>query len=131
LGDPETEVVIPIIENDLLDLFEALGKQELHKHEIKHSEQVAVTVVTVSGGYPGEYEKGQTISGLGEVDKTQVYHAGTALSNGNIVTSGGRVLAFTSLAPTLEEALKQSYQNISKICYESIYFRKDIGKDLM
>jgi len=131
MGDPETEVVIPRIENDLLDLFEALGKQELDKHEIKHSEKVAVTVVTVSGGYPGEYEKGQTISGLSEIDKTQVYHAGTSLSNGNIVTSGGRVLAFTSLAPTLEEALKQSYQNISKICYESIYFRKDIGKDLM
>ncbi|MCB0820991.1 MAG: phosphoribosylamine--glycine ligase, partial [Bacteroidetes bacterium] len=131
MGDPETEVVMPRIENDLIDLFEALGKQELDQHEIKCSQQTAVTVVTVSGGYPGNYEKGKEISGLDQIKHGSVFHAGTALSGSKIITSGGRVLAFTSMGSNLQEALNQSYDNISKICYEGIYFRKDIGKDLL
>lgn len=131
MGDPETEVVMPRIENDLIELFEALGKQQLHLHEIHASEKTAVTVVTVSGGYPGNYEKGMEISGLGQIKSGHVFHAGTSLSGDKIITSGGRVLAFTSMGFNLREALNQSYENISKICYEGIYFRKDIGKDVL
>lgn len=131
MGDPETEVVMPRIENDLLDLFQAVATQTLDQHQIITSKKTAVTVVTVSGGYPGDYEKGKSIHGLNLLDGSLAFHAGTKQSGDAIVTSGGRVMAFTSLADSLHDALKESYRQIDQICYDGIYFRKDIGKDLM
>jgi phosphoribosylamine--glycine ligase len=131
MGDPETEVVMPRIENDLLDLFHAVATQTLDQHQIISSKKTAVTVVTVSGGYPGDYEKGKSIHGLNLLNGSLAFHAGTKQSGDAIVTSGGRVMAFTSLADSLHDALKESYRQIDQICYDGIYFRKDIGKDLM
>jgi phosphoribosylamine--glycine ligase len=131
LGDPETEVVIPRIENDILELFQATAEMRLNEVELKTNPLTAATVVTVSGGYPGNYEKGKSIHGLDLLSSELVFHAGTSQSETAVVTNGGRVLAFTSLAPTLQSALNNSYQNINKICYDGIYYRRDIGKDLM
>ena len=131
LGDPETEVVIPRIENDILELFQATAEMRLNEIELKINPLTAATVVTVSGGYPGKYEKGKSIHGLDLLISELVFHAGTSQSETAVVTNGGRVLAFTSLAPTLQSALNNSYQNINKICYDGIYYRRDIGKDLM
>ncbi len=130
LGDPETEVVIPRIENDLIDLLEAVAKGELHTHVLKTRSEIAVTVMTVSGGYPGDYEKGKVIHGLKELQGELVFHAGTKSQGDQIITNGGRVLAFTSLASTIKEAADRSYKNINTICYDGIYYRRDIGKDL-
>lgn len=131
LGDPETEVVIPRIENDILELFQATTEMRLNEVELKTNPLTAVTVVTVSGGYPGNYEKGKSIHGLDLLASELVFHAGTSQSETAVLTNGGRVLAFTSLAPTLQSAVNNSYQNINKICYDGIYYRRDIGKDLM
>jgi phosphoribosylamine--glycine ligase len=131
LGDPETEVVIPRIENDILELFQATTEMRLNEVELKTNPLTAVTVVTVSGGYPGNYEKGKSIHGLDLLASELVFHAGTSQSETAVLTNGGRVLAFTSLAPTLKLAVNNSYQNINKICYDGIYYRRDIGKDLM
>jgi phosphoribosylamine--glycine ligase len=131
LGDPETEVVIPRIENDILELFQATAEMRLNEVELKTNPLTAATVVTVSGGYPGNYEKGKSIHGLDLLSSELVFHAGTSQSETAVVTNGGRVLAFTSLAPTLKLAVNNSYQNINKICYDGIYYRRDIGKDLM
>ncbi len=131
LGDPETEVVIPRIENDILELFQATAEMRLNEIELKTNPLTAATVVTVSGGYPGNYEKGKSIHGLDLLASELVFHAGTSQSETAVLTNGGRVLAFTSLAPTLQSAVNNSYQNINKICYDGIYYRRDIGKDLM
>lgn len=130
MGDPETEVVIPRIQNDLLDLFETAWKGQLSAHKLSVADQVATTVMMVSGGYPEDYEKGKAISGLEKVEDGIAFHAGTSYKNGEVLTSGGRVLAFTSLAGNMKEALGKSYGNIKKVNFEKAYYRKDIGFDL-
>ncbi|MGB5929742.1 MAG: phosphoribosylamine--glycine ligase, partial [Cyclobacteriaceae bacterium] len=131
LGDPETQVVLPRIESDLLTLFKAAATGNLASATIETSPDVASTVVLVSGGYPGSYEKGKRISGL---DKSTagatVFHAGTKDNDGHILTAGGRVLAMTGRGDTMKEALFRSYEAASAICWEGITYRKDIGKDL-
>lgn len=128
MGDPETEAVLPRLENDLMELFIAVGRENLHQHKAQISAQAAATVVTVSGGYPGDYQKGFAIAGLSNATQAQVFHAGTQLKHNEVCTSGGRVLAFTGRGASVSEALKQSYAAIDTICYENIYYRKDIGK---
>jgi phosphoribosylamine--glycine ligase len=130
MGDPETEVVIPRIQSDLLELFQGVATQTLHEKSFELTDQTATTVMLVAGGYPEAYEKGKTIKGLESVEGTTVFHAGTTFSGENIVTNGGRVMAFTSLGNTMEEALKKSYSNIQKVCFEDMNFRTDIGFDL-
>ncbi|MEX1189923.1 MAG: phosphoribosylamine--glycine ligase [Bacteroidia bacterium] len=131
MGDPETEVVMPRIENDILEVFNALAEGKLSEVDLKINPKTALTVVTVSGGYPGDYEKGKNILGLEDVGEGLVFHAGTAEKEGKTITNGGRVLAFTSLGDSVEEARRGSYAMINKICYDGIYYRKDIGLDLM
>jgi phosphoribosylamine--glycine ligase len=130
MGDPETEVVIPRINSDLLELFEGVANQTLHEKSFELTSQTATTVMVVAGGYPEAYEKGNVISGLENVEGTTVFHAGTKVSEGKVVTNGGRVMAFTSLGDSMEEALEKSYNNIDKVTFEGINFRKDIGFDL-
>jgi len=131
MGDPETEVVIPRIESDLLDLFEGVAHQTLHEKEIKISDKTATTVMLVSGGYPEDYEKGKEISNLENIANSLIFHAGTKLENNKVVTNGGRVIAVTSLANSIEEALQISFDNAKNIDFENKYYRKDIGKDLL
>jgi phosphoribosylamine--glycine ligase len=130
MGDPETEVVIPRIKSDFLELLIAAGKNELHTKTIEFNKESACTVVLVSGGYPEAYEKGKEIHGLNEVKNSVVFHAGTTKNNKDVVTNGGRVLAITSYGDDFKQALKQSYKSIDKICFEKMNFRKDIGFDL-
>ena len=130
MGDPETEVVIPRIKNDLVDLLQAVGRGTLHAHQLQVDPRAAATVMAVSGGYPGEYEKGKPIRGLEDVKEAIVFHAGTKLKNDDVVTNGGRVLAVTSLHKDFKEALANSYRELSKISFEKMYYRKDIGFDL-
>ncbi|MFC2109686.1 phosphoribosylamine--glycine ligase [Bacteroidota bacterium] len=130
MGDPETEVVIPRIKSDLLDLFEGVANQNLNEKSFELTNQTATTVMVVAGGYPEAYEKGKVISGLENVDGTTVFHAGTTVKDGNVVTNGGRVMAFTSLGDSMEEALNKSYENIAKVKFEDMNFRTDIGFDL-
>jgi phosphoribosylamine--glycine ligase len=133
LGDPETQVIIPRIQNDLLDLFLATAKGVLNKKQVEVSAQAAATVVMVAGGYPGEYEKGNEISGLpaGNKEGVFVFQAGTREENGKILTNGGRVMAVTGIAETLKEALDKSYAQADNIDWKDKYFRRDIGKDVM
>ncbi len=132
MGDPETEVVIPRIKSDLLFLFCQVAIQKLGSTDIEIDPRYATTVMMVSGGYPGSYEKGKTITGLDKVTDSIVFHAGTTIkNNNNVVTSGGRVLSVTSLGDTIQEALATSYKNIEKIDFEKKYYRKDIGLDLL
>jgi phosphoribosylamine--glycine ligase len=130
MGDPETEVVIPRIESDFLDLLWKTGKGELKSAELKISPDTATTVIMVSGGYPEDYEKGKVISNLDKTANSIVFHSGTKEENGNIVTNGGRVLAITSFGKDFKEALAKSYKNTEIINYEGKYFRSDLGKDL-
>ena len=130
MGDPETEVVIPRIESDFLDLLWKTGKGELKSAELKISPDTATTVIMVSGGYPEDYEKGKVISNLDKTANSIVFHSGTKEENGNIVTNGGRVLAITSFGNDFKEALAKSYKNTEIISYEGKYFRSDLGKDL-
>ena len=130
MGDPETEVVIPRIKSDLVEIFSAVASQNLDNINLEINPQSATTVVLVSGGYPEDYEKGKIISGIENVEDSLVFHAGTTLDNDKIVSNGGRVLAITSLAETFQEALKISYKNIDKISFDKMYYRKDIGFDL-
>jgi phosphoribosylglycinamide synthetase, C domain len=130
MGDPETEVVLPRIESDLVPLFQSLYNGTLASQELKVTPESATTVVMVSGGYPEEYKKGKVISGTELVTKSTVYHAGTTLKGEQLLTNGGRVLAITSLGNTFQEALATSYESISKIAFQGAYFRRDIGKDL-
>jgi phosphoribosylamine--glycine ligase len=130
MGDPETEVVIPRIESDFLDLLWKTGKGELKSTELKISPDTATTVIMVSGGYPEDYEKGKVISNLDKTANSIVFHSGTKEENSNIVTNGGRVLAITSFGKDFKEALAKSYKNTEIISYEGKYFRTDLGKDL-
>ena len=130
MGDPETEVVLPRIESDLLDLFEGVAQQNLEEKTFKVTDKTATTVMLVSGGYPEAYEKGKEITGFNTVEGSIVYHAGTTLKEGKVLTNGGRVMAVTSLGTTINEALTTSYKNIAKISFEKMNFRKDIGFDL-
>ncbi|MFL9830047.1 phosphoribosylamine--glycine ligase [Flavobacterium sp. ST-87] len=131
MGDPETEVVIPRLESDLVELFLAVANEKLDEFELKIDPRSATTVMLVSGGYPEDFEKGKVISGLEKVENSIVFHAGTKLDNGNVVTNGGRVMAITSYGDSFQEALAQSYKNVAEISWENVYFRKDIGFDLV
>ena len=130
MGDPETEVVLPRIKSDLVELFEATFKQQLDKVSIELDQRAATTVMLVSGGYPEAYEKGKVISGIKNIDDSIVFHAGTTTKDGNIVTNGGRVLAVTSMDEDYKKALKKSYQNIEKLHFDTMNYRRDIGFDL-
>lgn len=131
MGDPETEVVLPRIENDLLELFIAVSQGKLNEKEILISPQTALTLVLVSAGYPGEYEKGFKVEGLNKVENSIVFHAGTIKKEEEILTNGGRVFAITSLGNTIKEARDKSYYNAEIINFKGRYYRKDIGLDLM
>jgi len=131
MGDPETEVVVPRLKTDLVELFLAVANEKLDKIELEIDERSATTVMLVSGGYPEDFEKGKVISGLEKVENSIVFHAGTKLDNGDVVTNGGRVMAITSYGDSFQEALAQSYQNIQAIHFDNVYFRKDIGFDLV
>ena len=130
MGDPETEVVMPRIQSDLVKLFQAVAEQKLDEVTLAIDPRSATTIMVVSGGYPEEYDKGFAISGIENIKDSLVFHAGTKLENGQVVTNGGRVLAVTSFGTTYQEAIKKSYQNINKLHFDKMYFRKDIGFDL-
>lgn len=128
-GDPETQVVLPRLESDLVEIFNKTIDGTLTAEDLKWSNEKCCTVVAASGGYPAGYQKGKTIAGLNNVDKDIiVFHAGTMFSGGQIITNGGRVLNVTAKASTLEEAREKVYQNITKINFDGMFFRKDIAK---
>lgn len=131
MGDPETEAVFPRIKTDIVDLLEATFKGNLNEITLETDPRAAVTVMLVSGGYPEDYEKGKEISGLENMEQSFVYHAGTKMKDGKIVTNGGRVLAVTSLADNFQTAMKKSYQSIENLSFDRMYFRSDIGLDLL
>jgi len=131
MGDPETEVVLPRIQSDLFDLFDGVANQNLEEKEFSVTDKIATTVMLVSGGYPESYEKGAVISGLDNRKDSIIFHAGTKIKEEAIVTNGGRVLAVTSLADSIQEALGQSYKTIDSIHFEKMNYRKDIGFDLV
>ena len=130
MGDPETEVVLPRIKTDLVAVFEATFKQNLNALDFELDTRAAATIMLVSGGYPEAYEKGEVISGIEDVSGSIVFHAGTAMKEGDVVTSGGRVIAVTSMDEDYKEAIKKSYQNIEKLSFNRMNFRTDIGFDL-
>ena len=130
MGDPETEVVLPRIQNDFVELMQAVAKENLNTIELKIDERAATTIMTVSGGYPGSYENGKEISGIDSIKDSIVFHAGTTLKNGKVLTNGGRVMAVTSYGKTFKEALETSYENVEKLNFEGINYRRDIGFDL-
>jgi phosphoribosylamine--glycine ligase len=130
MGDPETEVVIPRIKTDFIDLLQGVATQTLHQKEYETITDTATTVVLVSGGYPEEFEKGKLITGLNSNFDSQVFHSGTKLDGDNVLTNGGRVFAITSFGKTIEEAVNKSFDTAGKINYEGKYFRRDIGQDL-
>jgi len=131
MGDPETESVMMRLESDLVDLLQGVAEGNLDERELKISDKVAATVVMVAGGYPGEYLKNKTITGIENVRGSQVFHAGTYMDGDDIKTSGGRVLAITSLQDNMFSALQQATADASRIYYDGMYFRKDIGFDLL
>ena len=130
MGDPETEVVLPRLKTDLVEVFEAMANQTLAKVQIEIDERAATTIMLVSGGYPEAYEKGKEIKGVDSITESIVFHAGAKAQGGKIVTSGGRVMAVTSYGNTYQEAIKKSYQSIENLHFDKMYYRKDIGFDL-
>ena len=130
MGDPETEVVFPRIQNDWAELFQAVGTQTLDQHQLQIDPRTATTIMAVSGGYPEAYEKGKTITGIESVEDSVVFHAGTQMESGVVKTSGGRVLAVTSFGADHVEALSKCYETLEKIDFEGMYYRKDLGFDL-
>lgn len=128
-GDPETQVVLPRLKTDIMDIFEAINNGTLSQLDIEWSDKACTCVIMASGGYPKSYPKGIEITGLsnGQLDGVTVYHAGTAIKDGKLVTSGGRVLGVTALGDTLEDALKKSYESVEKINFDGAHYRKDIG----
>lgn len=131
MGDPETEVVLPRIKSDLLEIFIAVGKKQLSSVEVEIDSRTATTVMMVAGGYPGDYEKGKVISGLDKVSGAMAFHAGTKSSGANVVSNGGRVLAFTALGNSIQEALDGSFAAAKTVSFEGCYYRRDIGQDLL
>ncbi len=131
MGDPETEVVIPRLKTDLVALFQAVANQKLDEISLEIDTRSATTIMLVSGGYPEEYQKGKEILGLENITDSIVFHAGTKIENEKIVSNGGRVLAVTSFGIDFQEAIKKSYQNIEKLHFDTMYYRKDIGFDLL
>jgi len=127
MGDPETEAVMLRIKSDFVDLLEGVANENLDEKMIEFDERAAVTVMMVSGGYPGDYEKWKIISGVDQVANSIVFHAGTNFKDNEVVTAGGRVLSISSYGKTISDALKVSYQNASLIHFDNCYFRKDIG----
>ena len=131
MGDPETEAVLPRIESDLLSHFAALGRGEISLEKMKLSGKTSLTVVAVSGGYPQEYKKGHVITGTEKLNDSFLFHSGTSAVCGNVVTNGGRVLALTVTAPDIEKARELAYAQLESVNFKDIYFRKDIGLDLI
>jgi len=130
MGDPETEVVIPRIKSDIIDLFDGVANGNLHTKQFEVDERFTAAVMLVAGGYPGSYEKGKIIEGLDKVEGSIVFHAGTKQQGNNIVTNGGRIIAITSYGKTMDEALEKSFRNAELIHYDQKYYRSDIGSDL-
>jgi len=130
MGDPETEVVLPRLKNDFVEILQAMSSQTLDKIDIEIDERAATTIMMVSGGYPESYQKGKEITGLEAVTESIPFHAGANLKDGKIITTGGRVMAMTSYGNTYQEAIKKSYQSIEKLHFDKMYYRKDIGFDL-
>jgi phosphoribosylamine--glycine ligase len=131
MGDPETEVVIPRIKNDLLEVLVKVAEKKLHEVTLDVSEQTATTVMLVAGGYPEDYDKGKVISGLENVGEVLAFHAGTALKDNVLVTNGGRVIALTGLGADIQDALSKSNKAAEKVNWEKRYYRRDIGLDLL
>lgn len=131
MGDPETEVVLPRLDCDILDLFDGIVYGTLSDKSITMVDKTAVTVVCTAGGYPEDYRKGDIIEGLDAENESVIFHAGTKVKDGKVITAGGRVLVVSSLGDTIQEALDKSYATISNISYEGKYCRKDIGQDLI
>ncbi|MGZ3933185.1 MAG: phosphoribosylamine--glycine ligase [Bacteroidia bacterium] len=131
MGDPETEVVIPRINSDLLDLLQGVATQTLHEKKFEVTPQTATTVVLVSGGYPEEYEKGKEVKGLEHHNGSHVFHSGTKAEGDKVLTAGGRVFAVTSFGDSIQDAVNKSFRAAEAISYDKKYYRKDIGKDLM
>jgi phosphoribosylamine--glycine ligase len=130
MGDPETEVVLPRLRSDILDLFDGIATRTLSERDVDIDERTATTVMMVSGGYPESYEKGKKITGLNQVSDSLVFHAGTSADGPVVTSNGGRVLAVTSVGKNIEVALKKSYESAEKIKFDKAYYRKDIGFDL-
>jgi len=130
MGDPETEVVLPRIQSDLVALLQSTWKGELDKVSLEIDKRTATTVMLVSGGYPESYQKGKPITGIDKVEDSLVFHAGTSRTEEGVVTNGGRVIAVTSFGDDYEQALKKSYQSAGLLQFDKMYFRKDIGFDL-
>ena len=131
MGDPETEVVIPRLKSDILDLFEGIGSNTLSERDIQFIDKSAATVMMVAGGCPDVYEKGKQIYGLNSVVDSLVFHAGTIADGPSVLTSGGRVLAVTSYGKNIEVAIEKAYEAVSKISFEGAYYRKDLGQDVL
>lgn len=130
MGDPETEVVIPRLKSDLVEVLLAMANGSLDQIDLEIDERAATTVMAVSGGYPEAYEKGKEITGTEKINDSIVFHAGTKLAEGKVVTNGGRVIAVTSFGKDFREALQKSYQNMEKLHFDGMYYRKDLGFDL-
>lgn len=131
MGDPETEVVMPRIKSDLLDLLEGLATGTLSERDIEHDLRTVTTVMMVSGGYPEGYEKGKKITGLQSTHEAMVFHAGTKMEGGNVVSNGGRVIAVSAYGRDISHALEKAYEKINVIDFDKKYYRKDIGLDLI
>lgn len=131
MGDPETEVVMPRLKTDILELFEATATGKLAGTAFELDDRFCTTVMIVSGGYPGTYEKGNVITGFEGVKDSIVFHAGTKCKDGQVVTNGGRVIAVSSFGHRMEDALQQSYANVVKLCFKDMNYRRDIGQDLL
>jgi len=130
MGDPETEVVLPRLKNDLVELLLATAEGTLKECTIEIDDQAAIAIMLVSGGYPEAYEKGKVMKGIDQIKDSLVFHAGTKLANQQVVTNGGRVLALTSFGKDFKKALAIAKKNATKISFEGKYYRKDIGFDL-
>ena len=128
LGDPEAQPVLSLLDSDLFTLLKACIKGNLNEYQIKNRSGAACCVVMASGGYPGKYQKGKTISGLNQVKNVKVFHAGTKIKDNQILTNSGRVLGVTGLGENIQQAINNTYQAVNKISWENVHYRKDIGK---